>query len=287
MEKDFLEYISTLLETNVVVATPLSGGDINEAYLLKTDSESLFIKWNDEDFALQMFEAEAAALRAIANTGSIATPEIKHVGSLRNKDFLILEFIEEKASQTKDDQARFGRDLAALHANSDEQFGWSQNNFIGTLSQINNKCQDWDEFYITQRLEIQYSMARSNDHLPNTNINTINRFYKEIGELLKGIKPSLLHGDLWSGNYIIDRSGKTYLIDPASYYGHSEIDLAMSELFGGFSNEFYEAYSEVSSISEGYSHRLDIYQLYYLLVHLNLFGKSYEAKCEKILRKFI
>ena len=287
MEEDFLNHLREQLGLDIKSCMPVAGGDINNAHLLKTRNESYFVKWNNHPLANQMLQTESSALEAIEDTKTISVPTIIKQGSFEDKSYLVLEYIEPSSiSNLAEPMTKLGHQLAQLHVPVNENFGWSNDNFIGTLVQHNNQSNYWDEFYITQRLEIQIDLAKSNNHLHSIKLNSLNRFFKETSALLNGCKASLLHGDLWSGNYIVSQSGIPYLIDPASYFGHAEVDLAMSELFGRFDENFYSGYDEIAKISVDYNERKEIYQLYYLLVHLKLFGVTYESACTHILRKF-
>lgn len=286
MDKIFIEHLSTEINELIVAVSPIPGGDINHAAHIQTEHNEYFIKWNDNPLALQMFLCESKSLNSIALANTISTPKVIKCSSIVGKAYLLLEYVSVSSSPSNADLFTFGTQLAELHKVNVNYFGFERDNYIGTLNQANTKSQHWDEFYISQRLQPQINLAKKQAYLSNTFQKTIDRFYSEISDLLEGMKPSLLHGDLWSGNYLISENGTGYLVDPASYYGHREVDLAMSELFGGFSPSFYEGYNNMFKISEDYTRRKEVYQLYYLLVHLNLFGKSYESSCESILSKF-
>ena len=171
--------------------------------------------------------------------------------------------------------AALGRGLAQMHQQGSSGYGWSGPNYIGSLPQQNTPNPDWAMFYAQCRLMPQYSLAVNNGLLRAEEVPEASLMIRRINSLLPEIKPALLHGDLWSGNFLISSTGKPFLIDPSVYYGHSEVDLAMSLLFGGFPSHFYDAYFEISPQVAGFEERVVLYQLYYLLVHLNLFGKSY------------
>ena len=280
------EHISDVLGEVILGASPMTGGDINHAVKVETKQDIYFVKWNDIPQSLAMLESEAFALQSLQNTQTIGIPNIIAVSSFENKAYLILQFIHSKQKPDSRDLVNFGRHLAKLHLVPTDYFGYPEDNFIGRLTQVNLKSDNWSEFYIKHRLHPQIATAKNSNHLSNISAESIDRLYVKIDALLKDTIPSLLHGDLWSGNYIIANNGQSYLIDPASYYGHAEVDLAMSELFGGFGEDFYIGYNDVKKISANYTHRREIYQLYYLLVHLNLFGRSYEESCARILRKF-
>ncbi len=286
MDVEFKNHLSVVLNTEIHSTNSLTGGDINYAHSLETSSGKYFIKWNDTTQAGGMFDSEAQAIKQIASTGAIRTPKIVSTGKFKNKAYLLLNFIDSCENISAQHLYDFGVQLAHLHRHPADYFGFQKDNYIGTLDQHNCVSDSWSEFYIEQRMIPQISLAKKKGFLRHITKQTIDGFYQEITKLFYNLKPSLLHGDLWNGNFIIDKKGKAYLIDPASYYGHCEVDLAMSELFGNFGDRFYVGYDNTNKISDGYKERKAIYQLYYLLVHLNLFGGSYENACTRILSKF-
>lgn len=233
-----------------------------------------------------MFQAEKKGLEAIEKTKTIATPNVLLCERLEVGGFLLMEYIEPKRTSSHE-MERFGHQLAALHQVSDSiGFGWETDNFIGSLPQSNKNSSDWTKFYVEERLLPQLKMARDTHLLKGAEIPSEAQILRSCENLFPTIKPSLLHGDLWSGNYLVSKDGIPYLIDPAIYLGHSEIDLAMSRLFGGFDSSFYEVYSEHFPSLPQEKERTDIYQLYYLLVHLNLFGRSYYGSVSSILKRY-
>lgn len=287
MDSAFKDHLSEVIGNKLVSITSVKGGDINQAYCIKTEEESFFIKCNQKANSSDMFISEANALDIIARSGVIKTPAFVNLGSYRETAYLILEYITSTPSPSNESMHRFGEQLASLHSIKQDSFGWDTDNYVGTLIQRNPATSSWGEFYINQRLDVQIRLAKDNNHLDSiSNSKLIYSFYQNVEHLLQGIEPSLLHGDLWSGNFIINAEGTTFIIDPASYYGHNEVDLAMTELFGGFNDSFYEGYKAIKTIDAEYRERKDLYQLYYLLVHLNLFGKSYEPNCIRIIKKF-
>jgi fructosamine-3-kinase len=230
-----------------------------------------------------MFEAEADGLKAIAKTNAIKTPVVYAVNELDEEACLLMEYVPAKSPDSKDLEV-FGTQLAVMHQNSSDYYGLKNPNFIGSLPQSNHKHDHWVSFYIKERLEPQFQMAINQNLLSKDDVPDAEKLKSVITSCCPNVKPSLLHGDLWSGNYLIAENGVPYLIDPAVYFGHSEIDLAMSRLFGGFGPSFYAAYYDINPSGPGESDRIAIYQLYYLLVHLNLFGKSYYKSVMEILR---
>ena len=288
MDQKFLQHLTEVIGSKLASVSPVAGGDINQAYCLKSTKSKFFLKYNQNALSSDMFDTEAKALLSIADSGAIKTPKIIYQGVFHKTAYLILEFIETVSFTNAEAMFAFGEQLGRLHAIKQDYFGWEYDNYIGTLSQKNPMSSSWSEFYINNRLETQIALALDNGYLSSiTNSKLIDMFYKRTEQLLQNVNPSLLHGDLWGGNFIIDKQGIPYLIDPASYYGHSEVDLAMTELFGGFSDYFYQGYDSLKPIENEYKSRKYLYQLYYLLVHLNLFGKSYEPTCLEIINKYL
>jgi fructosamine-3-kinase len=285
MDNKLQDYISSLLKETILSVLPVSGGDISNSYKINTLKKSYFIKTNQSRDALTMFQAETYALDLIRSTNTIKTPEIMFCETFHEYSFLILEFIESKSPSSHDFKT-LGTKLAKLHQITSDVFGLDEDNFIGSLFQSNKQNTSWVEFYTKERLLPQLQLVKQNGLLSNNECPSEIVITEILGNLFQNVKPSLLHGDLWSGNYLIAKDGTPYLIDPATYYGHHEVDIAMSKLFGGFGEDFYKAYHKIHSIDTKTSSRLEIYQLYYLLVHLNLFGKSYYSSVNRILKKY-
>ncbi len=242
-------------------AEPVSGGCIHRCYRVTSAKRHHFLKLNDARYA-DAFAAEADGLAALRNSGLRAPEPLAH-GIAGDHAYLLLEFLE---LRSKSDFAALGRILATAHHKPGPRFGWERDNYIGATPQRNGWCDDWAEFWRERRLHPQIELARSKG------------FDVEMPALglLKGHKPqpSLLHGDLWSGNAGFTAQGPV-VFDPAVYYGDREADLAMTELFGGFPREFYRAYNEAFPLDAGYEKRKHLYNLYHLLNHLNLFGGGY------------
>jgi fructosamine-3-kinase len=254
----------------------VGGGDIADSYLLNTAGGAVFAKLLYGTEGLEMLEAEKDGLEAIAGSNALRVPEVLGCASTPVGSCLLLEYILPGPGSGVSHRA-LGRGLARMHQVTSPSFGWYRPNFIGRLPQINTEMPDWPAFYAEKRLTPQYEMAQSRQLLSSEEIPKSGRMEARVSSLVPDIVPCLLHGDLWSGNYLISSDGTPYLIDPATYYGHGEVDLAMSLLFGGFSGDFYDAYFEINPKQPGFDMRVKLYQLYYLLVHLNLFGGSYYA----------
>ena len=266
----------------------VSGGDINEVcVLVLDDGRRLFLKSNSIR-AFDNFSAEAEGLAAMRETGTVQVPELLGIGKdPEGFSFLLMEYIEAERASGKYWE-ELGRNLACMHkapVTGKASFGWKRDNYIGARRQINAGHDSWISFFRDCRLAPQFGDAdryfdttdrKRAEHL----LSHLDRF------LIEPERPSLVHGDLWSGNVIAGKGGKAWLIDPAVYYGHPEADLAMTELFGGFAGAFYAAYQEENPLEAGYKDRRDLYNLYQLLNHLNMFGASYLSSVQQILKRY-
>ncbi len=273
----------------------VSGGDINKAYALSLNTDDrIFMKANAKENE-GFFIAEAAGLSAIAATEAIETPKILCSGTDDGEQvgysFLLMNFIE-SGKKRKDYWETFGRELAALHQAdsspfvSGGSFGFLQDNFIGARPQANESNGSWISFFRDSRLAPQFKAADS--YFSSADRARITKLLDHLEDfLVEPEKPSLLHGDLWGGNVLCGPAGKAMLIDPAAYVGHAEADLAMTELFGAFPSAFYAAYREARPLQAGYEERRDLYNLYQLLNHLNLFGPSYLGAVQSIVGEYV
>jgi fructosamine-3-kinase len=261
-----------LQQLGVESAQPAAGGCIHDCYRVRVAGEPRFLKVNDERLA-DTFAAEADGLGALISHG-LRAPRPLAQGVACGQAYLLLEYLE---LRNGGDFAALGRMLAAAHRNPGPRFGWSRDNYIGSTPQPNAWCDDWGEFWRERRLRPQIARAkRKGFEVPMV----------DPAPILHGHapQPALLHGDLWSGNAGFTSDGPV-VFDPAVYYGDREADLAMTELFGGFPQEFYRAYAEAYPITPGYEKRKHLYNLYHLLNHLNLFGGGYRAQVEATLRR--
>ena len=265
----------------------LSGGDINDAKELElSNGERVFMKSNAVS-NLAFFTEEARGIAALKETGAIGTPNVLATGIDDNTSFLLQELIV-PARQIPNYHEVFGHELAALHKAPCEhlvnggRFGFLSDNFIGASPQENAPKSDWISFFRECRLSPQFK--RADRYFDKNDRNRITYLLDHLDRfLIEPDRPSFIHGDLWGGNYMTGADGRAWLIDPAAYVGHAEADLAMTELFGGFNPAFYSAYREVMPLAPGYNERRDIYNLYHLLNHLNLFGGSYLGSVRRIL----
>ncbi len=282
-----LPRIEALLEEKITAATPVSGGDINQAFCLTGESRrKWFLKTNIDPAAAMMFRREAQGLALLGAAGVIRTPRVHgHGADEAGNAFLILAFVE-SGSRTPLFWEHFGRQLAALHSQTSAFFGFAHDNFIGRLPQSNRRCETWSEFYTQERLQPQMRLARQQGFFDKNAERQLDRLCRQLDALCPAEAPALTHGDLWNGNFLCDTHGEPVLIDPAASYAHRELDLAMSRLFGGFDARFYAAYRDAWPLAPGFEERLEVYQLYYLLVHTNLFGRRYEGSVRRILQRW-
>ena len=280
--KDRLEQV---LGTRILSWQAVSGGDIARAYLLETAEDRLFCKFMSGNAGLSMLRAEKAGLDHIRTTGTVKAPKVFFCQELVDEACLGMEFIASK-SPSADEMRLLGEQLACMHQNTDSAFGYTSDNYIGSLPQSNKQHSSWLSFYVNERLMPQFKLALSRNRLQHAEVPEVSELMEKLRPYLQREQPGLLHGDLWSGNYLISSAGEPYLIDPAVYFGDPAVDLAMSRLFGGFGPEFYEGYASQGTVFPNEHERTDIYQLYYLLVHLNLFGRSYYVSVKNILRKY-
>ncbi len=286
LKKPVVDHIEKLLSVQISGTRSISGGDISEAYLVQTQKGHFFCKVNNGPHAFSMFLAEKKGLEAISQTATVASPKVLGCEKLDSCSLLVLEYIESK-SPSPTDMERFGHQLADLHSKSSpDGFGWESDNFIGSLHQSNKRHLDWSAFYVSERLVPQLMLARARNLLSPSELPSEESLLKRCQDTFPKVRPALLHGDLWGGNYLIAQNGTPVLIDPATYYGHREVDIAMTRLFGGFEPTFYSAYAEHFPEVGGEKERSDLYQLYYLLVHLNLFGLSYKSSVMPILKRY-
>lgn len=260
----------------------VGGGCINAAHVLEDDDRRYFVKLNGAA-RLDMFAAEAQGLEEIVRANVIRAPTPVCCGTAGAQSYLVLEFIAlGHGSQVSQEQ--LGQQLAGLHRVTRPHYGWTRDNTIGATPQHNTECDDWVEFWRTQRLGFQLQLAVDKGYGGRLQAQG-ERLLEGLTTLLAGHTPTaaLLHGDLWSGNYSVDARGAPVIFDPALYYGDRETDLAMTELFGGFSPRFYQAYNEAYPLPESYQLRKSLYNLYHVLNHLNLFGGGYLAQAEQLL----
>ncbi|UQD50926.1 fructosamine kinase [Bacillus methanolicus] len=266
--------------------TPVSGGDISRSFKAKSAYGVYFIKINDEA-AKDFFQKEAEGLNLLRQAGALPVPQVYHVSSPSADDgYIVMEWV--KGEPTPDTESRLGHGLALLHQHTHTHYGLAENNYIGKLPQPNGWEKSWIRFLREQRLGFQAKLADKRGRLPIGRKTRLEKLLDRLDQWVPDYhQPVLLHGDLWSGNWLAGPGGEPYLIDPAVFYGEREFELAFTELFGGFSPRFYAAYRDVQPLSDDYEEVRPLYQLYYLLVHLNLFGESYGPSVDRILRYYV
>lgn len=264
----------------------VGGGDINNAYRLQAANIDWFIKLNRASLA-EMFVAEAAGLRELAEINAVRVPKVICVGECQQQAYLVLEFIA-LSSLNSQSASLFGQQLALLHRRPQAYFGWPIDNTIGSTPQHNAGHDDWVEFWRQQRLGKQLRFAAANGYSGALQtqgeklLERVNDFFNDYRP-----HPSLLHGDLWGGNAAADNQGQPVIFDPACYYGDRETDIAMTELFGGFSRDFYAAYQAEYPLDAGYKTRKTLYNLYHILNHLNLFGRGYLSQANAMIGQLL
>ena len=269
----------------ITAFSPIAGGCINHGGLLSTTAGAYFLKWNHSDAFKGMFEAESKGLSTLRATHAIHVPEVVATEDLGEYQYLLIEYVRHDALR-KDYWALLGQQLATLHRSTSPTFGLDHDNFIGSLPQSNLPTSSWCDFFVQQRLTPLLERAINRQLAPASWRLQFESLYKKLGDFLPEEPPSLLHGDLWQGNVIGNALGAPCLIDPAIYYGHREVDLAMTKLFGEFEDAFYASYEENFPLLPGAEKRFEIYNLYPLLVHLNLFGTSYVTPIQSTLNAF-
>lgn len=277
------EYLGT--EDTPVFINRLTGGDINDVFLIEIKDERIVVKRNEQQRFPEMLEKEFRALAFLGDTSPVRYPKVIKNFVAEGFQYLLLEYIEPANNSVKG-QEKLGRLLAQQHTVSNDLFGWDEDNYIGSLSQPNHKMSSWSDFYAEQRLLFQTKMAYDRGIVDRSFVTKMDRFCSKLTGLFPKEKPSLLHGDLWGGNYFIGKNDVPVLYDPAVYFGHREIDIAMTRLFGGFSSEFYQSYNQENALESGWEERIVLGQLYPNMVHLNLFGTAYLGAVTSVIDRF-
>lgn len=273
------------LGVNKIYLEETSGGSINKTFKLLANNRTLFCKVNSATNFPHLFKTEAAGLQLLNHAGPLRTPKV--IGLLETHSFqiLLLEWIE-RSTPNHTFWKSFGEGLAALHSHTQSLLGLETDNFMGSIPQKNKSATDWPTFFIQNRLEPLVQQCHSQQLLTTHHLLSFQKLYTYIPGIFNEQSPALLHGDLWSGNYLCAVDKQPVLIDPATYYGHPSIDLAMTTLFGGFDKAFYEAYHYHTPLPTNYKEQWKVCNLYPLLIHLLLFGKSYLSSIESTLSDF-
>lgn len=280
----FKSFIEEQLAEKIKTISSISGGDINDVYKIKTEQNTYVLKVNRNEIFPQMFAKEKLGLEILSYTG-IKSPKVIQCFSVNDYQYLVLEFINE-APITNLFWKNFASNLVVLHQTSREYFGLNHDNYIGSLKQKNSKKNSWESFFINCRIAPLVKQAFENNLLNKSHLKYFERLYLRLNELLPIENSSLLHGDLWAGNLLQGKNQVPVFIDPAVYYGHREMDLAMTRMFGGFDYTFINYYNELFPLEKYWEDRIAIHNLYPNLVHLNLFGQSYLSRIEGVINKF-
>jgi len=265
-------------------AERLHGGDINEAWCLYSNDIRYFLKVNDAALYPGMLVNEAGGLNALRKS-ELYVPQVKGYGTVNGKQYLLLEWLE-KGIGSEELWESFGARLARMHQAKQDFFGWKEDNYIGTLPQPNSISSSWPAFYASCRIMPLIKRLYDNGSCSRTVVTAAEKLCLRMPKLFPEENPSLLHGDLWSGNYIVTTKGSAAIFDPAVYCGHREMDIGMSLLFGGFDARFYHAYNACYPLEHGWQQRIHLTQLYPLLVHAVLFGGSYLQRAAAIINKY-
>lgn len=272
--------LETILEAHtasfstISASTPLSGGSINKAAKISWDGQLYFVKWNQSSAFPQMLAKEALGLHLIGETNTVFVPQIIGHGDNGSYQFLVLSMISEHRPSKKAWQT-LGIKLAHLHSHHETNFGLGYDNYIGSLEQKNDFNPQWPAFFAEQRLGPLLDKLKKQEIPDKQLLLAFDQLLNRLPYIFPDEKPSLLHGDLWNGNVLCDQNGHIHLTDPAVYYGNREMDIAMTKLFGGFSHDFYDAYNTEFPLQKGWEDRLDVCNIYPLLVHAVLFGEFY------------
>ena len=265
---------------------PVGDGSINETcQVIVNDQTKFFLKVNSATKYPNLFRREKRGIEFLKDQKIFRIPSVIAHDEIDNYQVLLLDWIE-GGLKTERFWRKFGEQLAALHQITNTYFGFEDDNYMGALPQQNDHHNNWPEFFVNCRLRPQVDIARANRSLHSKQLNDFENLYRKLKNIFTNEQPALLHGDLWSGNFMCDEDSDPVLIDPAVYFGHRSIDLAMTTLFGGFEGAFYQAYNYHLPFPTNYKEQWEICNLYPLLIHLNLFGSGYLGRIERILQSY-
>lgn len=265
--------------------TPVGGGSINQTFKVCSTSSVYFCKVNSATKFPHLFQKEAKGLQLLGRHRILKVPAVVENFCTDNQQVLLLEWID-SGRRTEDFWKTFGAQLAALHHISQATYGLDHDNYMGSVEQVNASSTDWTGFFIHHRLQPLIEQCRSRQLLSSKHQQLFDRLYQRLPDLFAAEPPALLHGDLWSGNFMCDAQSQPILIDPAVYYGHRSMDLGMTTLFGGFDQQFYQSYHYHYPLPSNYTEQWQVCNLYPLLIHLRLFGSGYLSQIESILQQF-
>jgi protein-ribulosamine 3-kinase len=279
------ELLKRRLHVDSIELRSVGGGSINETYKIITPQHTFFCKINSATKFPHLFQKEAKGLSLIRKQKIIRVPEVMDWFEEDGKQFLILEWIP-SGERTESFWRKFGEQLAELHKATDTSFGLEEDNYMGSVPQQNHQSTHWNTFFIKHRLQPLIKQCRDQQLFSSTHVQQFEKVINKLPDIFNREPPSLLHGDLWRGNFMCDEASTPVLIDPAVYFGHRSVDLAMTTLFGGFHQPFYEAYHYHFPLPTNYEEQWKVCNLYPLLIHLLLFGKSYLSQIESTLNDF-
>jgi fructosamine-3-kinase len=284
-----IEAMVTAVGVPIAAVNPVGGGDISSAARVDwADGRQGFVKWRADGLA-GLFTAERRGLERLRSANALRVPEVlaQREAASDGPAFILMTWLG-RGSERPGVAEALGRGLAALHRVTHDAYGLDYDNFIGANPQPNQPATDWVAFFREQRLGFQMELAGRNGYLAPARSQRLAKLLARLDDWLPPQPPaSLLHGDLWGGNWLVTAAGEPALIDPAVYYGHRETDLAFTELFGGFPGAFYAAYNQAWPLEPAYRERKDLYNLYHLLNHLNLFGEGYGGGVDAVLRRYV
>ena len=286
MRKDTLQQILSehCSGAKLLHQRPVGGGCINHAIQLETDKGKYFLKFNTQEKG-DLFSSEVKGLQLLEANSPLKTPKVIAAGKVEAHSYLLLEWVASGHASSKFWED-FGSGLAELHQTPSDHFGLDHDNYIGSLPQINNRHSNWADFFIAERLEPQLTLAASKALTDKGIQSDFQRLFNQLEGLIPDEQPALLHGDLWSGNFMTNEHSKPVLIDPAVHFGHRETEIAFTHLFGGFDSKFYRTYQLFYPLAPGFEERIELHNLYPLLVHVNLFGASYLSGIKQTLKRF-
>lgn len=282
VEKAITEHTGSVYK--ITSQQAVGGGCINSAFKISDGNKNWFVKTNKASL-IDMFSAEAESLNEMAATSTVRVPEALCYGSDGDYSYLVLEYLQLDGAA---DMALFARQLAAMHKVTSDTFGWSRSNVIGSTLQNNRQSSNWLNFWREQRLGFQLELAEKKG-CSRELLKQGERLSDCLDEFFDGHQPepSMLHGDLWGGNYAALKNKTPVIFDPAFYYGDREVDIAMTTLFGGFDAQFYQSYNEIWPLAAGYQNRQVIYNLYHIINHYNLFGGSYQEQAIEMMQRLL
>jgi len=279
-----LKQVLNTSNVKILSTNHVAGGCINETIYCKTSSGSYFIKTNSNP-PHDLFEKEKEGLKLLGELSPVRSPKIIGEGKVDHINYLVEEWIE-KGPPNSSSWESFGENLAKQHQVNNKNFGLDHDNHIGRLHQSNTQHNNWIDFFVEERIKPQLSLALNSLLIDKNLIEKFEKFFLKLSDLIPNEPASLLHGDLWSGNFMFDSDGKAVIFDPAVYYGHREMELAFTTMFGGFDQRFYDTYLEKYPLTPGFENRIEIHNLYPTLVHVNLFGTSYLSGILSTIKRF-